>query len=50
MTASPLFAEGETLWSPHVRANPFPLYKRMREEFPVARITAPQLVREPSSA
>ncbi|HYO54884.1 cytochrome P450 [Archangium sp.] len=43
MTASPLFAEGETLWSPHVRANPFPLYKRMREEFPVARITDPQL-------
>ena len=41
MTASPLFAEGETLWSPHVRANPFPLYKRMREEFPVARITDP---------
>ncbi len=43
MTASPLFAEGETLWSPHVRANPFPLYKRMREEFPLARITDPQL-------
>ncbi|ATB33192.1 cytochrome P450 family protein [Melittangium boletus] len=43
MTTSPLFAEGETLWSPHVRANPFPLYKRMREEFPVARITDPQL-------
>ncbi|WP_395851701.1 cytochrome P450 [Cystobacter fuscus] len=42
MTASPLFAEGETLWSPHVRANPFPLYKRMREEFPVSRITEPQ--------
>jgi len=43
MMASPLFAEGETLWSPHVRANPFPLYKRMREEFPVARITDPGL-------
>ena len=43
MTASPLFAEGETLWSPHVRANPFPLYKRMREEFPVASITDPGL-------
>ncbi len=42
MTAGPLFAEGETLWSPHVRANPFPLYQRMREEFPVARITEPQ--------
>ncbi|HEX8436147.1 cytochrome P450 [Archangium sp.] len=43
MTASPLFAEGETLWSPHVRANPFPLYKRMREEHPAALITDPQL-------
>ncbi|HEX8820561.1 MAG TPA: cytochrome P450 [Archangium sp.] len=43
MTTRPLFAEGETLWSPHVRANPFPLYRRMREEFPVARITDPQL-------
>jgi cytochrome P450 len=42
MTASPLFAEGENLWSPHVRANPFPLYKRMREEFPITRITDPQ--------
>lgn len=43
MTAKPLFAEGETLWSPHIRANPFPLYKRMREESPVAWITDPQL-------
>ncbi len=41
MTAGPLFAEGESLWSPHVRANPFPLYQRMREEFPLARITEP---------
>ena len=42
MTDRPLFAEGETLWSPHVRANPFPLYQRMREEFPIHRITDPQ--------
>ncbi|MFL5353401.1 hypothetical protein [Archangium sp.] len=42
MTASPLFAEGETLWSTQVRANPFPLHKRMREDFPAARITEPQ--------
>jgi cytochrome P450 len=34
-------APSHDLWAPQVRANPFPLYKRLRETEPVARIVDP---------
>ncbi|HEX8438473.1 hypothetical protein [Archangium sp.] len=41
MTTDSPAAPSQDLWAPQVRANPFPLYARLRETEPVARLVDP---------